>query len=75
MRKKGLLDPVDAVIDPSFTKEVLEYSNSEKLKPSAIDPFHDQKNPLIMFRHFNPIYNASVPQMPLCTKPSLSPST
>lgn len=46
MREKGLLDPTNVVIDPSFIKEVMEYPNSEKLKPPPIDPYHRTKDPI-----------------------------
>lgn len=37
---------MDVVIDPPFTKEVLEYPNTGKLKPPAIDLYEDTRNPI-----------------------------
>lgn len=37
MKKQGLLDPADAIIEPLFIKQILEYLNPRKLKPLAID--------------------------------------
>lgn len=44
MKKKGLLDLIDAVIEPPFTKKILEYPNLKKLKPSVIDPYNGTKD-------------------------------
>lgn len=44
--KKGLLDPTDVVINPQFTKEVMEYPYSSKLKPPSIDPYDKTKDPV-----------------------------
>lgn len=46
MKKKRLLDPIKVVIDPRFTKEILEYPNSRKLKPSINDPYDETKGPI-----------------------------
>lgn len=43
MKEKGLLNPIDAVIKPSFTKEILKYLDPGKLKPLAIDPYNGTK--------------------------------
>lgn len=46
MIEKGLLNLVDTVIDLPFTKEILEYLNSGKLKPLTIDLYDDTKDPI-----------------------------
>lgn len=46
IREKGLLDLMDVVINPPFTKEIMIYSNSEKLKPPSIDPYNGTKDPI-----------------------------
>lgn len=55
MKEKGLFDPIDAVIEPLFTKEVLEYPNLRKLKPSAIGTYKAPNTQSIMFKHSNHI--------------------
>lgn len=43
--EKGLLDPIDVVIDPLFTKKVMEFPNIRKLKPlPPIDLYDDIKD-------------------------------
>lgn len=40
MKEKRLQDPIDLMIKPPFTKKILEYMNSEKLKPPAINLYN-----------------------------------
>lgn len=49
MRKKGLLDPTDVVIDPPFTKRIMAYPNSSKLKSLPIDPYDGTKESIDHF--------------------------
>lgn len=56
MKKKGLLNPTDIVIDPPFIKEVMEYPNSGKCKSSPIDPYAKPRTLLIMSRRFSLIH-------------------
>lgn len=44
MKEKGLFGPNDVVIEPPITKEILEYPNPEKLKPSSIDSYDDTRD-------------------------------
>lgn len=44
MREKDLLDATNVFINPSFTKKVMEYPNSKKLKPLSIDPYDRTKD-------------------------------
>lgn len=46
MRRKGLLDPTNVVINPHFTKEIMKYPKSEKLKPPPINPYDGTKDPI-----------------------------
>lgn len=46
MREKGLLDPIDIFLDLSFIKEVMEYPNNGKFKPSSIDPYDRTNDPI-----------------------------
>lgn len=46
MRDKGLLDPINVMINLSFTKKILEYPNSRKHKPLIINPYDGIKNPI-----------------------------
>lgn len=46
MREKGLLNPADIIVDSLFTKEVMVYPNSGKLKPLPINPYDGTKDPL-----------------------------
>lgn len=43
MKKKGLFNPKDTIIEPSSNKEKLEYLNLRKLKPLAIDLYNGTK--------------------------------
>lgn len=44
MRKKGLLDLMDVVIDRPFIKKVIEYHNSNKLKLPPINLYDGIKD-------------------------------
>lgn len=44
MRENGLLDPMVVIIDLPFTKKVMEYLNSGKLKRLPIDSYDDAKD-------------------------------
>lgn len=44
MREKGLLDLTNVVIDPPFTKKVMEYPNSSKTEPPPIDLYDGTKD-------------------------------
>lgn len=46
IREKGLLDQANVVIDSYLTIQALEYFNNGKLKPLAIDPYDDSKDPI-----------------------------
>lgn len=46
MKEKDLLDPNDVVIEPLFTKEILEYLNPGKLKSLSINPYDGTKDPI-----------------------------
>lgn len=46
MREKSLLDPTNVIIDPPFTKEVMECPNNGKLKCSPIDLYDKTKDPV-----------------------------
>lgn len=42
--EKGLLDPIEIIIGPPFTKDVMEYPNGGKLKLPLIDPYDRTKD-------------------------------
>lgn len=65
IRIKGLLDLANALIDPSFTKEILKYSNTGKLKPPTIGPYDGIKDPINNVQNFSCIYTTLVLPMPL----------
>lgn len=44
IKEKVLFDPNDMVIELPFTKKILKYPNSKKLKPPAIDPCNGTKD-------------------------------
>lgn len=44
MKEKRLLDPIDAVIEFLFTKEILGILESEDLKSPAINPYNYTKD-------------------------------
>lgn len=46
MKEKGLLYPTDAMIDPSFTKEILEHPSIEQFKLSAIHMYDGTRDPI-----------------------------
>lgn len=45
MRKKGLLDSTNIIINPPFTNEVITYPNSGKLEPLPINSYDGTKDP------------------------------
>lgn len=45
MKKKGLMDSTNVVIDPPLTKKTMAYPNINKLKPPPID-LHDRTKDL-----------------------------
>lgn len=46
MKERGLLDSAHVVMEPPFIKEIIEYPNASKLKPSSIDPYDGNKDPI-----------------------------
>lgn len=44
IREKGLLDPMDIVIEPPFINEVMEQPKNDKLKPPLINPYDGTKD-------------------------------
>lgn len=44
IREKGLLDSTNVIIGLPFIKEVMEYPNSDKLKPLHIGPCNGNKD-------------------------------
>lgn len=46
MREKGLLDSTDMVMDPLFTKAIMVYPNTGKLKPLPKDSYDGTKDPI-----------------------------
>lgn len=46
MQEKGLLDPTGIFIDPLFTKKIMEYPNSDELKPPPINLYDKTKYPV-----------------------------
>lgn len=44
MKEKSLLDQSDVMIEPTFSKEILEYLSSIKLNPLTINPYDNTKD-------------------------------
>lgn len=63
MREKGLLDPMDVMIDCPFTKEILDYPNIKKHKPQTLILMMVQETISIMSKPSNRTFITSTPLM------------
>lgn len=46
IRKEGLANSFDIIMEPPLTKEIMVYPNNGKLKPLPINPYNGTKDPV-----------------------------